>query len=208
MGDDQSIKGEYIMNQHRENLLKLIKMMNAIKEENYLSNKTQYEFSLTDYEFTCYISDDRLISIRELTRMFLDKLNSEYLQCADGDEIVKFIEDMIEWLQSAYNFIIDNKAGSSSVKSLKICSQSLNDYKDVYEKAQLIPCHEPNKNIIQIKNSNGDFIFGRKEKEYKLSTQPMTINITFTGDEKSNQLSVEKLKDMIDKWSKNTRTFR
>jgi hypothetical protein len=224
------------MNQHREILQKLIKMMGAIKQENYETNSIKCEFSLTDQEFTCYIPDDRLISIRELTRMFIEELNSEYISCSVDDEIVVFIKDMIEWLQSAYNFIIDNKAESSSVKSLKICSQSLNDYKKVLSDSQKTKNIRGVGHTIGTISSDG-FEFGRKSDEdfaivnksetirspeitKKLDeiyeslknlteVKPINLAITFSGDEKSNQINIEKLKETIIKYSNNaTRQYK
>ena len=52
--------------------------------------------------------------------------------------------------------------------------------------------------IIRL-NCNGDFIFGRKEKEYKSNIQPININITFTGDEKSNEINANRLEEMINR---------
>jgi hypothetical protein len=126
------------MNQHRENLLKLIKMMRRVEKDCFIKYTEHCSPKLSKEEAVRYIDTETLISIRELTRMFIEELNSEYLQCEENDEIVIFIRDMIEWIQSAYDYIIEGNKYSGGVKELKICSQSLNDYKRAYEKANII----------------------------------------------------------------------
>lgn len=160
--------------EHRENLLKLIKMMKGVYNENIADNTSR---GILDSELKQYISYERLLSIRELTKMFIEELNSEYLRCSESDEIFKFIEDTIEWLQLAYNYIIENNSGCSGVKSLKICSQSLNDYKKVYEDAKNTKDVKiKGKAYVSIKNS-GAFEFGKRySHKVEFDETGMTVN--------------------------------
>lgn len=233
------------MNQHRENLQKLIKMMKGVYDESITDNKSR---EMLESEAERYISYERLLSIRELTRMFIDELNSEYMQCSEGDEVVGFIEDTIEWLQYAYDFTIEHNAGSTGVKSLKVCSQALNDYKKVYKEAQTstvikqegqgkiviekiefgkrnlkiayggtTPENLPNNKPLAVLHITEKVLNSEDTKkfdeiyDYVIKTkellnfnsikeaQPTTVNITFTGDDKVNKMTVEKLEEIIDR---------
>jgi hypothetical protein len=200
MGDDQASKENITMNKYRENLLKLIKMMEAIRQENFNDNKERYPETMTDNEAEYYIPNDKIVSIRELTRMFVKEIESEYMKCSEGDEVVRFIEDMIQWLSGAYDFIIENNACSSSVKNLKICNQSLEDYREVYEKSQLkTVVNADHGTIAYLKNKNNEFIFDKKKMDDKDNLQPINFNITFTGDVKSNEITASKLESMMKK---------
>jgi hypothetical protein len=161
------------MNQHRENLQKLIKMMKGVYDESITDNKSR---EMLESEAERYISYERLLSIRELTRMFIDELNSEYMQCSEGDEVVGFIEDTIEWLQFAYDFTIEHNAGSTGVKSLKVCSQALNDYKKVYKEAKESRVIKGTGNVIAtIENVRG-FEFGKRNKSLTFNTDGVVIS--------------------------------
>jgi len=209
MGDDQASKGDIKMlnnkEQHRENLLKLIKMMKGVYNESIIDNKSR---EISDDNSKKYISYERLLSIRELTRMFIEELNSSNLKCLDGDEIVGFIEDTVKWLQSSYDFTIENNVGSTGVKSLKVCSQSLNDYKKVYNEAKESKVIKGSGNVVAIIDNVRGLEFGKrnlsKEQYTSNIVQPITINLTFTGDSKENEITAEKLKNMIDKYSKDS----
>ena len=194
------------MKEQRERLLGLIKMMEAIRQENFTSNKEGCSESMTDNEADYYIPDFRLTSIRELTRMFVEELYSKYIQCSEDDEIVIFIKNMIIWLKSAYNFIIENNACGLAVRQLKLCNQSLKDYESVYEEAETKYINPDTKEYYI-----HHFSFGKKPKDQQYTSntvQPITINLTFTGDSKENEITAEKLKNMIDKYSKdNGRRF-
>lgn len=194
------------MKEHKERLLDLIKMMKGIKKGIFDKYTKRCIPPLTEDEAKRYIDIETLISVRELTRMFVEELNSEYLQCEKDDEIVKFIEDIIEWLQLSYEYIIEGNNYSSGIKDLKICTQSLNDYRKIYNDAE-----------IKFKDKDSGefslhyFSFGKKPKEQQYTSntvQPITINLTFTGDSKENEITAEKLKNMIEKYSKdNGRRF-
>jgi hypothetical protein len=173
------------MNKHRENLLKLIKMMEAIQQESILDNKTR---DMIESESERYIQFNRLISIRELTRMFIEELNSEYLKCSEGDEIVRYIEDMIEWLQLAYDFTIEHNAGSTGVKSLKICNQTLNDYKNIYDKAKIMyKAPSETYSILKV------FEFGKKPASF--NEKSMTVNNKITYQK--NHDTIQNLKEYL-----------
>lgn len=180
--------------EHRENLQKLIKMMEGIHNESIIDNQSR---EMLDNESERYISYEILLSIRELSKMFIEELNSRYMQCAEGDVIVQFIKDMIQWLQLAYNFTIEKNSGGTGVKSLKICNQVLNDYKRVYNEA-----HTSN----VVKESCGKIFvevieFGKinKTSNSYLNENPLNIDIVITGDKVKNGFTHESLEKIIKK---------
>lgn len=188
------------MKEHRENLLQLIKMMKGVYAESVVDNKSR---EMSDDNSKKYISYERLLSIRELAKMFIEELNSEYLKCSKGDEIVEFIKDIIKWLQSAYDFIIENKAGSTGVKNLKVCNQSLNDYKKVYKEANEPSIIKGGRTVIAT-ILNEEFEFGKRnmpirEQYTSNSIQPITVNVTFTGDEDINKKSADEFVKYVEK---------
>lgn len=174
------------MGKHKEKILRLIKMMEAINKENRIENKERY-INMKSENLDKYIEYERLISIRELSKMIIEELNSEYMQCKYSDEVVAFIEKIIDWIEAVYNYTIDNNASSNNVKTLKICSQLVEDYTKVYDDASKVYARKDGDIIFSI-NKNG-FEFGKRNKlikeNYTINNslqQPITINLSINGD--------------------------
>lgn len=183
------------MKEHKENLVKLIKMITTIKENQILhaiSNR------LDESKADTYIFDGDLLSLRELTRMFIDELNSKYLKCHEDDEIVKFIKDISSWFGRIYDEIIEDKRTNiEDIKTMKICGQLRKDYDKVYSEAQGIKIRGCDNSIVATIN-NDRFEFGKRnmpKENYTTNNnvQPITINVTFTGDENTNKTSADEL---------------
>lgn len=135
MGDDQASEGDNIMKEHRENLLKLIRMIMTIKreQERHNADNDSIEKSKRD----TYIYEGNLLSLRELTKMFIEELNSEYMHCEKDDEIVSFIKNMSLWFSRVYDAVIENKRTLDvDIKTMKICNQLKKDYDNIYNNAE------------------------------------------------------------------------
>jgi len=192
MGDDQASEGDIKMKEHRENLLKLIKMITTIKE---IQERYNIEDGMEESKLDTYIHEGNLLSLRELTKMFIEELNSDNMQCDKDDEITIFIQNMSLWFSRVYDAVIKNKRTSGDdIKTMKISGQMKKDYDKVYNDSE-VKYKSPNSDEFSFYYLN----FGKKPKEQNISNtqQPITFNITFTGDRKENEFSVEKLEKAL-----------
>ena len=240
------------MNKHREELLKLIKMINLIRKEGYDNYILK---GVEESKADLYLSDDKIISIRELTRILIKELESEYMTCSLDDEIIVFIKNMIEWFKNLYDFVIEQEC-TDGIKRMKICNQLREDYENIYDKGKIMYKSPTEKEYSLVK-----FEFGKKlsskvvfdktgmtlnegaltivhnsekilsaeyekkidemhewiknqkglsEKLSKTDNYPINMTINFTGDEKINQISIDKLKEAMTKSLKadNGRKYR
>lgn len=189
------------MNKHRENLLKLIKMITAIQKKQIRNAR---DWDVEESKTGVYLADYDLLSLRELSRMFIEELNSKYLGCTQDDEIVKFIEEISLWFENIYNAIVeDERTSSDDIRKMKICGQLKNDYNKVYNEAKGTVCLEDNE-TNEFKCIDG-FKFGKSNKSKKETyisnnQQPITINVTFTGDQEENTISIENFTKSFEKY--------
>jgi hypothetical protein len=163
------------MNQHRENLQKLIKIIEVIKLKGHIGNTL------------LYFDNETIVSLRELTRMFIDELDSEHLECKKDDEIILFIEDTINKLKITYdNIIKEELTNSENIKLFKICGQLIKDYGKIYSESKGTVCLKDDE-TDEFKCMDG-FNFGKRNKPIKdiytsnSFQQPITINLTVNGE--------------------------
>lgn len=190
------------MNQHRENLLKLIKLIESIKEKEKIEN---IQAGISNLKLELYIlRNESIISIRELIKMFIEELNSEYMKCNLDDEIVKFIEGMLMWLNGIYDNIVEERlTDNESIKTLKICGQLIKDLSKVYEGSK------DTKELfdgVAMAFQNKYLEFGKRNKpikeDYTINNsyeQPITINLSINGD----NTNIDEFTKSFEKYVKN-----
>lgn len=191
------------MNTHRENLQKIIKVIKTIKRKGGIGNFNEIGIREISLHFNC----ESIVSLREVTRMFIEELNSEYMECRKDDEIIECIENILKALKETYDNIVENEfTNSEDIKLFKICGQLIKDYEKLYNdaKIELLTLGE------ELPLTNG-FAFGKKystiEKEiHKHSNsfnQPMTINLSVNGENIKSEEFANQLIEIINKNQRN-----
>ncbi|OSA95713.1 UNVERIFIED_ORG: hypothetical protein B2H93_04645 [Clostridium botulinum] len=93
----------------------------------------------TEYEASINIGVNKLICIKELSKIFIAKINEEYMELGENDTIVEFISEMGGWFEEIINNIIDCPnpklyvCDDSIIKTFKMSRQLKDDFKKLYE---------------------------------------------------------------------------
>ncbi|MBY6838731.1 hypothetical protein [Clostridium botulinum] len=147
------------MNKNKQELLGIIKMIEGIRKEEY---KRYIDMGSTVYEASINIGVNKLICIKELSKIFIAKINEDYMELSENDTIVEFISEMVRWFEEIINHIIDCPnselyvCDESIIKIFKMSHQLKDDFKKLYENSRRL-IKTSDKTIVV----SDKFIFGR-----------------------------------------------
>jgi hypothetical protein len=188
------------MDQQRENLQKLIKVIKTIKSKGNIQNVK----TIGIREISLHFNSESIVSLREVTRMFIEELNSDYLECRKDDEIIKCIEDIMEALKETYDNIVEHEfTKSEDIKLFKICGQLIKDYEKLYNEAKI--------DLVTLREKTPltkAFAFGKKYSPIKTIhtnnnsfNKPITINLSVNGENIDAEKIVSELVENIKKYN-------
>lgn len=145
------------MNKNKQELLGIIKMIEEIRKEEY---KRYIDMGATEYESSINIGVNKLICIKELSKIFISKTNEEYMELSENDTIVEFISEMARWFEEIINHMIDYSDpklyDETSIKIFKMSHQLKDDFQKLYENSRRL-IKTSDKTIVV----SDKFIFGR-----------------------------------------------
>lgn len=145
------------MNKNKQELLGIIKMIEGIRKEEYIK---YIDMGLPEYEASINVGVNELMCIKELSKIFISKINEEYMELRENDTVVEFISEMRRWLKELISYIVDctdfKSYGANVIKIFKMSHQLKDDFQKLYENARRL-IKTSDKTIVVVDK----FIFGR-----------------------------------------------